>query len=102
MNAAQAESPQRHGVWTDTDWMEWQANRLASALLMPRCMVQKLTSEMQANSSAFQSAACIHSVSNIFNVSLQAAEIRLKDLGIIGNFKKSDIDYEMDFLPKIV
>ena len=94
--------PKRESAWTDTDWMEWQANRLASALLMPRCMVQKLSDNMGAKTSAFQTAACIRSISNIFNVSLQAAEIRLRDLGITGDFKKSDIDYEMDFLPKIV
>ena len=92
----------RKTVWTDSDWMEWQANNLSSALLMPRCMVHKLTDGMNAKSSAFQSAACMRAVSNTFNVSLQAAEIRLKDLGIMGDFKKSDIDYELDFLPRIV
>lgn len=94
--------PRQSSSWTDTDWMEWQANNFASALLMPRCMVYKLTDGMDAKISVFQSAACIRSVSNTFNVSLQAAEIRLKDLGITGDFKKSDIEYEMDFLPRIV
>ena len=92
----------RKTVWTDSDWMEWQANNLSSSLLMPRSMVHKLTDGMDAKSSAFQSATCMRVVSNTFNVSLQAAEIRLKDLGILGDFKKSDIDYELDFLPRIV
>ena len=94
--------PKRESAWTDADWMEWQANRLASALLMPRCMVRKLTCYQQIETSAFKAAACIRAVSDKFNVSEQAAEIRLKDLGIISDFKKSDIDYEMDFLPRIV
>lgn len=94
--------PIKESAWTDEDWMEWQANRFASALLMPRCMVQKLVENMEAKTSVFQSAACIRAVSDKFNVSEQAARIRLKDLGITGDFKKSDIDYEMDFLPRIV
>lgn len=92
----------RREYWTDNDWMEWQANNLASSLLMTKCMVHKLTDGMNAKSSAFQSAACMRAVSNTFNVSLQAAEIRLKDLGIMGNFAKSDIEYELDFLPRII
>ena len=94
--------PKKESVCTDTDWMEWQANRLASALLMPRSMVNKLVEDMKAKSSVFQSAVCIRAVSDKFNVSELAARIRLKELDIIGDFKKSDIDYEMDFLPRIV
>lgn len=88
--------------WTDSTWMEWQANYLSSALLMPKSMVQKIAENKQPKNSAFLTAACICAVSKTFNVSLQSAGIRLKELGLLGEFSKSDIEFEMSFLPRLV
>ena len=77
--------------WTDREWMEWQANAMASAFLMPETMVRKAAGELQQemgthfckqHKSTFAYAAA-ERVSRVFNVSYQAASIRLKNLGII-------------------
>lgn len=56
----------------DKNWMEWQANYMSSALLMPKSMVLKLVN----------SSIDLPSISQVFNVSTEAARYRLKGLGI--------------------
>ncbi|MDE6943538.1 MAG: hypothetical protein K2P66_03845, partial [Lachnospiraceae bacterium] len=34
-------------IWTDKDWMEWQANALSSAILMPVSMVRKVAESVK-------------------------------------------------------
>lgn len=63
--------------WTDADRMEWQANYGASAILMPRRMVQRLVEKVPVTNYA----EMIMRVSDTFNVSFEAAQIRLKDVG---------------------
>ncbi len=69
--------------WTDKDRMEWQANRLSSALLMPKSMVLKLITNLPSMGKLFRDATYIMKVSNTFNVSSEAAKYRLLELGII-------------------
>lgn len=69
--------------WTDQDSMEWQANYLSSALLMPSFMVKDLVDYLELQHFLFGDEAYIHGTAKFFNVSRQAAEYRLKELGYI-------------------
>ena len=86
--------------WSDSDWMEWQANRLSSAILMPAGMVRQLIASHPEERSAFRAAYWVMSVFHTFNVSIQAAEIRLRDLGLISDFSKSDVENELTIFAK--
>ena len=41
-------------IWTDKDWMEWQANALSSAILMPVSMVRKVAESVKTNKAVFR------------------------------------------------
>ncbi len=82
-------------LWTDNDWMEWQANRLSSAVLMPASMVVKLISDQPPEHTAFRAACWVMAVHRTFNVSIQAAEIRLRDLGMINGIPKYALEEEL-------
>lgn len=89
------------GHWDDRDWMEWQANAMASALLMPKSMVEKLASQfMDGNghlSSGVLPPLLISHTADTFNVSFEAAGYRLKSLGLID--KKTCVNSTvLDFL----
>ena len=72
------------GKWTSDDWMEWQANRFSSAVLMPRCMVKKLADEIVCyEKGILRTMRMVTEVSKAFNVSFDAAEYRLIDMGYI-------------------
>lgn len=88
-------SSKRKPPQTDNDWMEWQANRLASAILMPAGMVRQLISSQPPEHSAFRAACWVMSVCHTFKVSIQAAEIRLRELGITSTISKLDIENEL-------
>jgi hypothetical protein len=79
-------------AWTDGDWMEWQANYLASCLLMPISAVRACIRENgldeyyqyrvnrgMLESNAFRMAA--FELAPMFRVSDKAAESRLRALG---------------------
>lgn len=72
-------------LWGDKEWMEWQANALSSAILMPKSMVLKLAEEVMNSSvnKRWLSMALVDKVSEVFNVSWEAATYRLKELGVI-------------------
>ena len=80
---------EQQAVWTDKEWMEWQANALSSAILMPKAMVHKLVRALRQKPGFSQKKEIqrcyieADTVSQVFNVSFQAATIRLKELGII-------------------
>ena len=80
---------EQQAVWTDKEWMEWQANALSSAVLMPRAMVLKIVQEIRKKPGFCQKAEAqrcyieADTVSQVFNVSFQAATIRLKELGVM-------------------
>ena len=86
------------GEWTDADWLEWQANHFASSLLMPRSMVFRLVNRDNDKRDEIWAAASICRVANVFEVSRQAAEIRLRDVGLLDGFSAGDIAFGMDFM----
>jgi hypothetical protein len=61
------------------DWMEWQANYCAGALLIPASELESNTETVWERSSSGR--ALIRSVQARFEVSAQAATIRLRQLG---------------------
>lgn len=71
--------------WTDRDWMEWQANALSSSMLMPESMVRMVIEDIKirAIQGDILHYAFVEEVSSVFNVSFEAAAIRLKQLGYI-------------------
>lgn len=60
--------------WGDIEWMEWQANTFASAFLMPRSAVIELSKNISRKHELLQEMV------QIFDVSVQAAEYRIKEL----------------------
>lgn len=90
--------------WNDNDRMEWQANYTSSALLMPRSMILKMyncsllkqSREKNRNIGILSQQLFVARISNLFNVSNQAAEIRLKNLGIIKQSNISTFNEEYD------
>ncbi len=76
---------------TDEDWMEWQADTMSSATLMPRCAVRKLVravqdSDIYCSLSDERKPYCfIENMRKFFNVSFQAAVLRLKHFNCIPN-----------------
>ena len=79
---------------TDKDWMEWQANSLSSAILMPASMVKKLTEAHCEAPPALRDAYRVTDVCNTFNVSMLAAEVRLRGLGILDGASASNTESE--------
>ena len=71
---------------TDQDWMEWQANYFASALLMPKSMVKKLVEEYDGDDFS-RDLLLAHIVSETFDVSVTAAANRLNSLNIITTYQ---------------
>lgn len=86
---------------TASEWMEWQADNLASALLMPTLHVRSFICEYLDNENRKASALIsdfgermiiaktirlIRQMATVFNVSEQAAEIRLKRLGFLTDY----------------
>ena len=80
-------------AWTDADWMEWQANYLASCLLMPLSAVRACIRENEMDecyqyrigrgmieSTAFKMMAM--ELAPVFRVSEKAAGSRLRGLGL--------------------
>ncbi|QSX09567.1 ImmA/IrrE family metallo-endopeptidase [Alkalibacter rhizosphaerae] len=95
------ESHRNKDFKTDEEWMEWQADYLASTMLMPKkafCKVAsgkfqaakiqigycKLGTDFETDIKA-ELIAC--EIADIFDVSLTAAKIRLKGLGFIKDQK---------------
>ena len=70
-------------LWTPSERMEWQANRMASALLMPRSAVHKLVRSLPMEKGIDHDIAAILAVSDTFNVSNEAAQYRLLDFELI-------------------
>lgn len=73
--------------WDDREWMEWQANAMSSAFLMPKKMVLLVANEtkkkVQHNNPGMVACYMAVAVSEIFNVSNEAALYRLKSLGLV-------------------
>ena len=94
---ADIESTGRKRLVTDEDWIEWQADYMASALLMPKNAFSKVVRE-KFNSSGMESGyyqigtdfekdlwveVMAYELADLFEVSVAAARIRLKNLGFV-------------------
>ena len=64
-------------------WLEWQANYLASVLLMPRCAVRRLRNVIEPKGSPFWYLELIQTMVEVFNVSEEAARVRLISLNYL-------------------
>lgn len=84
-------------IWTDRDWMEWQANALSSAMLMPVSMVRQVVESVKTTKAVFRNYVIAAKVSNVFNVSFEAASYRLKQFGYI----PQDVQMSSDVLNMI-
>lgn len=74
-------------LWTDNDWLEWQADCISAATLMPRRMMEQVVAETRRNfielsPEAKMRAACMDAAET-FDVSPEAAFYRIKTLGLI-------------------
>ncbi len=70
--------------WTDKEWMEWQANAMSSALLMPRPAVRRLfDTNGRTGTRTSQIVSTINSLVYECDVSGEAALYRLADLGYV-------------------
>ncbi|QSX09565.1 ImmA/IrrE family metallo-endopeptidase [Alkalibacter rhizosphaerae] len=86
-----------HFLQTPEDWMEWQADNLAAAILMPAAMFRRKAAELFGKyrvgtrvnkymwmgfSPGYINTLVIEELANTFQVSKQAAEIRVQTLGV--------------------
>lgn len=76
--------------WSDIDWMEWQANRIAPRILMPREMftIAAETFIKEGRSilgNSLPSWWIQNKLAELFDVSKQSAGIRMNELGISVN-----------------
>ena len=88
---------------TDDDWMEWQANAFASAILLPRSMVFKAAEECKRRFPSFcdSPASTIYEqyLAGTFDVSREAARCRLNQLGIYTDAQRTAMTAEeMDMI----
>lgn len=70
-------------VWTDLRRVEWQANRLSAAILMPKSMVAIMVARNPLNRNAMSGYDLADAIGETFNVSTEAAYYRLVDLGYV-------------------
>mgnify|MGYP001314589860 CR=1 FL=1 len=96
---------------TDDDWMEWQADNMASALLMPKKVFAKLVeSEFKSagiNDGYYQigtdfekdlrADVLSYKLADIFCVSVTAVKIRLKNLSFIRDHQDRYYSFEFSF-----
>ncbi|MDD3193341.1 MAG: ImmA/IrrE family metallo-endopeptidase [Oscillospiraceae bacterium] len=83
----------RREFWTEDDWMEWQADRFASAMLMPASVFYPEAQEVMRRHHAGSyildgcgskaTADVITELTEIFDVSRTAVRIRLKQAGLL-------------------
>jgi len=85
-------SESSQALWTDEDWMEWQARGIAPRILMPvdqfNEVVNRLNREYASTPTVNQQRYSlriwmINSLADFFKVSKQSAEIRLEETGYI-------------------
>lgn len=67
---------------TSEEWIEWQADSLAAAILMPENMFRKKALELGAVDRNAQESSLIDCLAGCFGVSRKAAKIRMKNLGL--------------------
>ena len=84
-------APASRGAWTDIEWMEWQANFLSSVLLMPKQAVKLVVDSIKGPDSMIRDFEMMWAVSRTFNVSTEAANYRLQELGHIRKNKPYEV-----------
>ena len=81
-----------------SDWMEWQASYACGAFLMPYSVIRKLSLEeiSKRNAASWvsgdseQAAELVNIVSDTFDVSTDAARVRLNKLGFLQNTSRGN------------
>ena len=81
------------GYWSDKDWLEWQADKFASAMLMPASVFyptaqatmkkHHVSSYILEGCGSKDAADVITELTEIFDVSRTAVRIRLKQAGYL-------------------
>ncbi|MFA6681929.1 MAG: hypothetical protein WCS35_07840 [Sphaerochaeta sp.] len=64
-------------------WLEWQANYLSAVLLMPKTAIKKLRNQIEPKGSRYWLLDLIRVMVEVFNVSEEAARVRLGSLGYL-------------------
>lgn len=82
--------------WDDARWMEWHADKFSAGILMPKSAVRLLVANNDTNST--NENRNISLVSEAFNVSEQAAYLRLCDLGYIQHQRDESAYKQLSFL----
>ena len=87
------------GTWDEARWMEWHADKFSAGILMPETSVHRLIQGLSGSKRGlFDEYYATCQVSETFNVSEQAAYLRLCDLGYILQ-PKNESDYkQLSFL----
>lgn len=86
-----------------TDWEEWQANTLAAAILLPRCLIEKgmflfgLGDKIECLNKIYYPAVYERyaALSDFLGCSKKALAIRMKQLGLL---HKDYLDNPFDYL----
>ncbi len=84
--------------WDESRWMEWQADKFSAAILMPESSVKYLLGQNKAFYSPSDVYSVVKEIAQVFNVSEQAAYLRLCDLQIITRSVTDDEYKQLSFL----
>lgn len=84
--------------WDNVKWMEWQADQFAAGILMPATSVRTIFRESIHGTSHLEIYHAARTLSNIYNVSEQAAYLRLCHLGIIDEPDTDEPFQQLSFL----
>lgn len=70
-------------LWTDLDSVEWQADYMSSAMLMPESIIKRIVGSYDREYLKDHSCRLMiaQDISDMFNVSIKAAEIRMSEVG---------------------
>lgn len=82
--------------WDEERWMEWHADKFSAAILMPETAVRRLIELNDEKEKSEYKKVTL--VSKTFNVSEQAAYLRLCDLGYIEKYKEESAYKQLSFL----
>lgn len=99
---------------TPRNWIEWQANRFASCILMPRLTVRNMVIEKQTELGITCNVGSVYledksyslrdfwvmldHLATVYQVSRSTAEYRLADLGILIDKRYDDVEHVSEFL----
>ena len=94
----------RRTLVTSNDWLEWQANTLAAALLMPQNQMPYAVREFAGKERIVAEHGCItysesrsiNEIAEFYNVSFTALTIRLKQLKLLIGWDKCQVLHMLD------